>query len=56
MVEDSCTENFEKDLSYPNNDKLPPKHNNSVFVALGKPAWMVSGRPNHCFTQVEIRT
>ena len=56
MVEDSCTENFEKELSYPNNDKLPPKHNNSVFVALGKPAWMLSGRPNHCFTQVEIRT
>lgn len=50
MAEDSCTD-FERDLSYPNKDKLPPKHNNSVFIALGKPAWMVSGRPNHCFSQ-----
>lgn len=49
MVEDSCVD-FEKYLSYPIKDKLSPKHNNSVFVALGKPAWMVSGSPNHCFT------
>ena len=56
MVKDSYTEDFERDLSYPNKDKLPPKHNNCVFVALRKPAWMVSGRPNHCFTQVEVRT